>query len=193
MLEQLFTELRTSKCSVNTFWWCRHATGIFTLWRKKKVLVCQLCLTLCNPMDCSSPGSSAHGILQARILEWVAIPFSGGSSQLRDQIRVSCIASRFFTIWATREGDSIPRNRNSQVMQWWRTRLPMQETWDVGSIPRSGKSPGEKNGNPLQYSCLGNPKDRGTCGATIHGVTKDPQLNNWTTTKQRWSFTEKLY
>ena len=48
----------------------------------------------------------------------------------------------------------------------------------MGLIPRSGKSPEEKNGNPLQYSFLGNPKDRGTWGATIHGVTKDPQLNN---------------
>ena len=45
----------------------------------------QSCLTLCNPMDCSPPGSSVHGILQARILEWVAIPSSTGSSQLRDQ------------------------------------------------------------------------------------------------------------
>ena len=45
-----------------------------------KVLVTQSCLTLCDPMDYSLPGSSAHGILQARILEWVAIPFSRGSS-----------------------------------------------------------------------------------------------------------------
>ena len=45
-----------------------------------KVLVAQLCLTLCNPMDCSPPGSSVHGILQVRIVEWVAIPFSRGSS-----------------------------------------------------------------------------------------------------------------
>ena len=49
-----------------------------------KVLVAQLCLTLCDPMDCSPPGSSAHGILQARVLEWVAILFSSGSFQLRD-------------------------------------------------------------------------------------------------------------
>ena len=47
-------------------------------------LVTQSCLTLCNPMDCSPPGSSVHGILQARILEWVAIPFSRGSSQRRN-------------------------------------------------------------------------------------------------------------
>ena len=44
----------------------------------------QSCLTLCNPMDCSPPGSSVHGILQAGILEWVAIPFSRGSSQPQD-------------------------------------------------------------------------------------------------------------
>ena len=51
----------------------------------------QLCLTLCNPMDCSPPGSSVHGILQARILEWVAMPSSRGSSKPRDQNCVSCI------------------------------------------------------------------------------------------------------
>ena len=54
-------------------------------------------------MDCSSPGSSVHGILQARILEWVTISFSKGSSQPRDQTLVPCIAGRFFTVWATRE------------------------------------------------------------------------------------------
>ena len=54
-------------------------------------------------MDYSLPGSSVHGTLQARILEWVAIPFSRASSQLRDQTQVSHIAGGFFTIWATRE------------------------------------------------------------------------------------------
>ena len=66
-------------------------------------LVAQLCLILCDPMDSSPPGSFAHGILQARILEWVAMPFSRGSSQPSDWIQVSCIAGRFFTAWATRE------------------------------------------------------------------------------------------
>ena len=54
-------------------------------------------------MDCSLPGSSAHEILQAGILEYVAIPFSRGFSWPRDQARDSCIAGRFFTVWATRE------------------------------------------------------------------------------------------
>ena len=70
---------------------------------KAKVLVAQSCPTLCDPIDCDPLGSSVHGILQARILEWVAIPFSRGSPQPRNQIRVSCIAGRFFTVWATRE------------------------------------------------------------------------------------------
>ena len=70
------------------------------------VLVTQLCLTLCHPMDCSLPGSSVHGILQARILEWVAISFSRGSSQPRDKTQVSCIAGSFFTIWTIREAHS---------------------------------------------------------------------------------------
>ena len=67
------------------------------------VLVALSCLTLCDPMDCSPLGSSVHGILQGRILEWVAIPFSMGSSWPRDWTWVSCVAGRFFTIWATRK------------------------------------------------------------------------------------------
>ena len=63
-----------------------------------KVLVAQSRQTLCDPLDCSPPGSSVHAILQARILEWVAILFSRGSSQARDRIQVSCIADRFFSI-----------------------------------------------------------------------------------------------
>ena len=66
------------------------------------VLVAQLCPTFCNPMDSSPPSfSSVHGILQARILECIAILFSNGSSQPRYWTLVSCIADRFFTIWAT--------------------------------------------------------------------------------------------
>ena len=70
---------------------------------RKKVKVVQSCLTLCDPMDCSLPGSCVHGILQARILKWVAVPFSRRSSQPRDQTQVFRIAGKFFTIWATRE------------------------------------------------------------------------------------------
>ena len=65
--------------------------------------VAQSCPTLCESMDCSPPGSSVHGILQARILEWVAISFSKGSSWPRDWTQVSRIAGRRFNLWATRE------------------------------------------------------------------------------------------
>ena len=65
------------------------------------VWVAQSCPTLFNSMDCNLPGFSVHRILQARTLEWVAIPYSRGSPWPRDQTRVSCTAGRFFTIWAT--------------------------------------------------------------------------------------------
>ena len=81
----------------------------------KCVLVAQLWPTLCNPMDCSPSGSSVHGILQARILEWVAIPFSRQSPWLRAQTLVSCIVVRFFNVWTTREA---PYVRQS-ARQWW--------------------------------------------------------------------------
>ena len=66
------------------------------------VLVAQSDVSDCNPMG-SLPGSSIHEILQARILEWVALPFFRGSSQHEDQTRVPCITGSFFTIWATRD------------------------------------------------------------------------------------------
>ena len=66
-------------------------------------LVTQLCPTLCNLMDYIPPGSSVHGILQARILEWVSMPSSRGSSPPRDWTQDSLFAGGFFTIWATRE------------------------------------------------------------------------------------------
>ena len=69
------------------------------------ICVCVRCSVVSNslwPMDCSPPGSSVHGIPQATILEWVALPFSRAAFRPRDQTQVSCIAGRFFTVWATR-------------------------------------------------------------------------------------------
>ena len=63
----------------------------------------QSCQTHCDPLDHSPPGSFVHRVFQARILEWVAIPFCSGSSRPRDWARVSCLTDVFFTIWATRE------------------------------------------------------------------------------------------
>ena len=112
-----------------------------------KVLFVQSCMTLCNPIEYSLLGSYVHGILQARILDWVAIPFSRGSSRLRDQTRVSCITGRFFIIWGSREAIYVC----------------MAYIYD----------------NPLQYSCLGNPMNRGAWQATVHTVAK-----SWTWLKR---------
>ena len=67
----------------------------------KESEVARSCLTLYNPVDCSLPGSSIHGIFQARVLECIAISFSRGSSQPRDPAQVSHIVGRCLTIWAT--------------------------------------------------------------------------------------------
>ena len=121
---------------------------------KVKVLVSQLCPTLGDPMDCSLPGSSVHGILQARIQEWVAIPFSRGSSQCRNWTQFSCIVSRFLTIWATREALHVTGGTvkdvhafvcTSLAAQWQRIHLQCRrlrfDSW-VRKIPwRRGRLP----------------------------------------------------
>ena len=94
-----------------TFCYCFHTTRaeLRSYNRDHRALsewvseVAQSCPTLCDPMDCNLPGSSLHGILQARVLEWVAISFSRGSSRPRDRTRVSCIPGRCFNLWATGE------------------------------------------------------------------------------------------
>ena len=75
--------------------------------------------TLCKPMDCSLSGSSVHGILQARILEWVAIAFSRGSSQPRDRTQVSRIGGRRFNLWATREALRVIKKRHLPANKNW--------------------------------------------------------------------------
>ena len=85
--------------------WCTKSFPSYGLCRRFLCLKCsesESHLTLWDPMDCSLPSSSVHGILQARTLEWVAVPFSRGSSQPRNPTQVSRIAGEFFTIWATR-------------------------------------------------------------------------------------------
>ena len=88
-----FITLVTSSSSASNFWWNPPQIGTVSL----------SCVQLYDPVDCSLPGSSVHGILQARILEWIAIPSSRGSSQPRDGTQVFCIAGGFFNVWATRE------------------------------------------------------------------------------------------
>ena len=116
------------------------------------------------------------GILQARMLEWVAMPSSRVSSQARGRTQVSCIAGGFSTNWATREYPKIikitkithekAKSPNKNIISWIYSAL------DAGFIPGLGRSPGGGNSNPLQYSCLENPMERGAWQATARGVAK---------------------
>ena len=117
-----------------------------------------------RPHNCSPPGSSVHGILQARILEWVAIPFSRGSSQPRDRTWVACIAGRFFTGWATREVSKPLKHFSSLSHVWlgaegvtlyiavillcaWEEDLPTPPSWPLLGIANHPSS--------LNLSCVG--------------------------------------
>ena len=104
-----------------------------------KVKVAPLCLTLCGPMDCSLPGSSVHGIFQARILEWVAIPSSRRSCQPRDWTQASRTGGGFLTVWATREAlkalvKAIKKKKKDILSDMvfsesWKPRM-LPKTWD---------------------------------------------------------------
>ena len=152
--------------------------------------VTQLCPTLCDPVDCSLPGFSVHGILQARILEWVTISFSRGSSRPRDRTRSLALEADTLTSEPPGKPLCFEDTGKDPVLVC----LPdikgfpgssdgkesAYNAGDLGSIPESGRSPGEGNGNPLQYSCLENPRNGGAWGATVHGVTKSrTRLNDY--------------
>ena len=126
------------------------------------VLVAHWCPTLCDPIDCSPSGSSVHGVVQARMLEWVAISFPRGSSPPRDGSQVSCISCT-----------------DGRILHHCQRRRMLRQTWDfpdgtvdknppasagalrdLGLIPESGRSLGG-HGNPLQYSCPEDTTNRG--------------------------------
>ena len=136
------------------------------------VKVTQSCLTLCDPMDCRLPGCSVRGIPQARILEWVAVPFSKGSSWSRS---LSSLADSLLS-----EPPTLVLNNKDRLFKWSSVRNPPTNVGDSGdpcSILGSGRSPGRGNGNTLQYSCLENSMDRG--GIQSHGV---PKSQTWLST-----------
>ena len=123
-------------------------------------LVTKSCLTVCNSMDCSPLGSSVHGISQARILEWVAIPFSRGSSWPRDRTQVFCIAGGFFTGWATQGSPSSEGILFVILFIYLFIYLTVLgfscRTWDLLSKPRSlalqaDSVPSEPLGKPSTY------------------------------------------
>ena len=94
-----------------------QTTNKYLLWAKSL----QQCTTGCNPMDCSRPGSTVNGILQARTLEWVAMPSSRGSSQPRDRTCISmcpALEGGFFTTSATWEVQIFIRERQIKTMKY---------------------------------------------------------------------------
>ena len=95
------------------------------------VLAGQSCLTLHNPSLYSPPGSSVHKILKTRILKWVVIPFSRRSSWPRNWTQISCIAGRFFTVWATREAHNWHSkcNWSSSFLKWASLIAQMVKNW----------------------------------------------------------------
>ena len=107
--------------------WLLGSTNGLLVWLCIRIQLLQSCLTLCNPMDCSPLGFSVHGILQSRILEWVAMPSSRGSSWPRDRTCISCLL-----LWQT---DSLPlvppgklawlarELRKTRLKDWWKAGL----------------------------------------------------------------------
>ena len=107
--------------------------------------VAQSCPTLSDPMDCSPPHFSIHGIFQARVLEWGAIAFSN----IYILLYIKCPSQVLLVV------KNLPANAG-----------------DMSSVPGLGRSPGIGNGNPLQYSCLGNSMGRGVWWAAVHVVAR---------------------
>ena len=152
----------------------------------------------CNTMDCSLPGSTVHEISQARILEWVAISSSRGSSRPKDQTYISWTIGGFFTPEPFGSLEKLYQtvNRHGSFLSGLTFRpflfffsyccfksfffnyesimvknLPAM--WeDLGSVPGSGTSSVEGNGNSFQYSCLGNLMDRGALWVIFHGAAE---------------------
>ena len=139
------------------------------MWKSE---VAQSCPTLCKPMDCSQPGSSIHGIFQARVLECVAMPFCRGSFQPRDQPWVSRISGRHFTIWATREAPVLYLSTRlywaSHVAQQYRIHLPCGR---LGFSLWVGKIPCRRKWQPTPVFLPGK-SHKGAWWATVHRVAE---------------------
>ena len=124
------------------------------------VLSCFNRVQLCDSMDCSLPGSSVHGILQAKILEWAVISSIGDLPDRGLKPASLCLLNCQEVSFPLAYLRSPPR-----------IHLPMHKR-RRGFNPSSGKPPGERNGNPLLYSWLENSMDRGAWQTTVHGVAK---------------------
>ena len=158
---------------------------------KSESEVTQSCPTLHDAMDCSPPSPSIHGIFQARVLEWVAISFTitchrAPEKKIKEGISVG--HQRKDKRWpfsrnqSPGESKTIHVTKKQQLHQFIlppggflggsESKESACNIEDPGSIPGSGRSFGEENGNPLQYSCLENSMDRGAWWAAVHRDTK---------------------
>ena len=137
----------------------------------------QSCLTLCNSMDCSLPGSSAHGILWAKTLEWVAISFSRGIFQIQgwNPHLLSLLHWQASSLPL-----APPKKPTTKGGSNWKSLLKQKMLRDTGSILGPRRSPSRGNGNSVHYSCLVNPMDRGAWRATVHRVAKSWNRTNTT-------------
>ena len=147
------------------------------------VHTCQSCLTLCNPMDCSPPVSSAHVIFPARILEWVAISFSresfwpGGWTHV---FGISCIGGQILyhlgfplSFWSLLKCHFL---REAWWLRWLRICLRCKTSW---FDPWVGKIPQRRKWQPTPVSLTGKSMDRGAWWASVHGIAKSqPQPSN---------------
>ena len=106
---------------------------ITTLMYLSCCLVAQSCLTLCDPRDCSLPGSSVHGISQTRILEWAAIPFSRGPSRSRGRTCVFCIGRRIFFL--NRRAQESPCFQYLHMRSVAQSRLTLCDPWTIVHQP----------------------------------------------------------
>ena len=137
----------------------------------KESEVAQLCLTLSDPMDCSPPGSSIHGIFQARVLEWGAIAFSVGKGDLYLYLQCRRPGLDSYTICWRRDGLLTPVPLG--FLCGSAGKESAYNVGDVDSIPGLRRSSERGNGYPLQHSGLENSMD-----CIVHGVTKSwTQLN----------------
>ena len=152
------------------------------------VMYAQLCPTLCDPTDCNLPGSSVHEIFQVKILEWVAISFSRGSSPPRDWTRVccvSCIAGGFFTnvspfnlcIVVNSDkyyGEKCSMGRRRKGFSTWLSGKESACQWRRrGFDPWVRKIPWRRKWQPTPVFLPENPKNRGAWRAAVHRVTKE--------------------
>ena len=150
----------TISCSVVPFFSCLQSFP-----------VTQLCPTFCSPMDCSPPGSSVHWIFLAWIVSQLPLP-----TPFDALCHVILTKFLWFILLLS---TSISEYRTSLVSQM--VKASAYNVGDPGLIPGLGRSPGEGNGNLLQYSCLENPMDGGAWWAAVHGVAKSQTwLNDFT-------------